>query len=218
MKLLFDAVAGQARVWSSRWFLVGVSVLAGIGVVLMQARMSMYEQRAFERAMARVEVVAPASKPEVTQDNIDLALMLYGIDVPANVEHPRLDTELHDRGLTTRTAFMEKTQVIIGPAAFTSWALLGATLAHEVEVHCRQNFFAIYVMDLLGMDGTGAAERQAYAHELKNAGRFGIHIDDAAMIAETMDYYYPESGSVAGIKVPKSVRVWLARNLIRSER
>jgi hypothetical protein len=175
-------------------------------------------RRAFDLRSAQVAVVAPKMKPAVAQESIDLALELYGISVPGNVEHPILDAELKDRGLTTRSAFLEKAQVSIGPSAFTSWALLGSTLAHEIEVHCQQNFFTIYVMDTLGLDGTGEAERQAYAHELRNATRFGLDAADADLIADTMEFYYP--AHVAGrASIPGKVRTWMARNLlIRSQR
>src|SRR5690606_19202846 len=107
-------------------------------------------------------------------ESIDLAIAMFGIEVPASAEWPVLDKKIEDRGLTTRGAFMDKAKVTIGPAAFTSWALLGSTLAHELEVHCQQNFLFIYLMDLVGLDGTGEAERQAYRHELTNAKRFSL--------------------------------------------
>jgi hypothetical protein len=153
----------------------------------------------------------------VSQASIDLALVLFGIEVPSTADHPQLDVELRDRGLTSRAAFMDKAHVTVGPAAFTSWGLLGSTLAHELEVHCHQNFLAIYVMDLLGLDGTGAAERQAYVHELRNARRFSLEVADAQMIADTVDYYYPDNATGPGVVVPRSVRSWLARNFLRGE-
>ena len=185
--------------------------------VVLGARSEVAERRSYLRAVAQVPVVPPEGAPEVSQESIDLALVLYGIEVPGNAEHPELDMELKDRGLTTRGAFMEKAKVTIGPAAFTSWGLLGSTLAHEIEVHCQQNFLAIYVMDLVGLDGTGAAERQAYAHELRNARRFGLDVADAEMIADTMEFYYPDGPSSGG-GVPRAVQTWLARNFLRGQR
>ncbi len=73
---------------------------------------------------------------------------------------------------------------------------------------------AIYLMDTLGLDGTDTAERQAYAHELRNAHRFGLGVDDADMIAQTMDYYYPDDAGQRRL-MPRSVRTWLARNVLR---
>jgi hypothetical protein len=170
-------------------------------------------KRAFERRAARVKVIAPATAPAVSQESIDIALELFGIDIPSSAAHPTLDTELKDRGLTTRGAFMEQASVTIGPSAFTSWALLGSTLAHEIEVHCQQSFMTIYFMDAVGLDGTGEAERQAYLHELRNAKRFGLPIADADLIADTMEFYYPAHVQ-AKASIPGRVRTWLARNVL----
>lgn len=195
--------------------LLAVSALL-VGL-LSQARAEHDAQAAFRRGMAQVTVVAPATAPIPGQAAVDLALMLYGIEVPPSAEHPLYDAALKDRGLTSRGAFMTKAEVTVGPAAFTSWALLGSTLAHELEVHSRQNFLFIYVMDVVGLDGTGEAERQAYVHELRNAKRFGLEVADAELIADTMEYYYPaqvEGGSKAGL----AVKTWLARNFLRGNR
>lgn len=168
--------------------------------------------------MSTVAVVAPEGRPPVTQESIDLAMALYGIQTPHSSEAPKLDMQLLDRGLTTRATFLERAIVTIGPAAFSSWGLLGSTLAHELEVHCEQNFLAIFFMDLVGLDGTGAAERQAYVHELRNAARFGLEVEDADLIADTMEYYYPETATGLAPKImPSAVRNWLARNVIHGK-
>jgi hypothetical protein len=86
---------------------------------------------------------------------------------------------------------MSKTKVFVGPTAFSSWGMLGSTLAHEVEVHCRQNFPLIVLKDQLGLDGTVEAEREAYEYEIQNAGRFGLDHRDQNLIAATVEYYYP---------------------------
>jgi hypothetical protein len=191
-------------------------LLIPLALVLAHAKRELDDRRGFERSARQVLVTPPATPPPVTQSAIDLALQLYGIEVPASAEHPTLDLTLTDRGLTTRGALMEKALVTIGPAAFTSWSLLGSTLAHELEVHCRQNFLFIHVMDMVGLDGTGEAERQAYQHELRNARRFGLDVVDAELIADTMDYYYPDA--VTGEAATHRVRAWLARNFLRGER
>ncbi|RYZ81305.1 MAG: hypothetical protein EOP04_24245 [Proteobacteria bacterium] len=99
--------------------------------------------------------------------------------------------KLEDRGLTTLNGYGKKLEVTIGPAAFTSWAVLGSTLAHEVEIHCNQNFSLIRMKDMLGLEGTNGAEREAYMHELSNSDRFKLKEADQASIRETMEYYYP---------------------------
>jgi hypothetical protein len=187
---------------------------AGMSCKLHEARQEISAKEAFDAAMRRVKVKPPAGEPEVSQASIDLALAMFGIDVPSTAQRPRLDPELRDRGLTVRAAFMDKAEVTVGPAAFASWGLLGSTLAHELEVHCRQNFLFISVMDGFGLDGTGEAERQAYIHELRNAKRFGLAGGDAELIADTMEYYYPE-GRKAGPAV--ALKRWLARNLMRND-
>lgn len=184
--------------------------------LLLVSRHEVQQEQTFQRALAQVKIVPPETAPELSQESIDLALVMYGIDVPPTAEHPTFDRGLTDRGLTQRATFMEKAKVTVGPAAFASWGLLGSTLAHELEVHCRQNFLAIWMMDLAGMDGTGAAERQAYAHELRNAKRFGLDVADADLIADTMDYYYPEDPR--GRQMMRPLRTWLARNILRGQR
>ncbi len=187
-----------------------------VGLVARHAEVQ--EQRAYRRQVGQVIVKAPDGLPAMSQESVDLALVMFGIELPTTAEHPAFDPNLRDRGLTTRGAFMDKAQVTVGPAAFSSWSLLGSTLAHEIEVHCQQNFLAIYLMDAVGLDGTGAAERQAYIHELKGAKRFGLVSEDSELIADTMEYYYPEKTGQAKVGVPSVVRNWLARNFLRADR
>jgi hypothetical protein len=166
--------------------------------------------------MAQVRVLPPEGKPEVSQESIDLAVAIYGIKIPNSASKPKLDMNLKDRGLTSRGAYIEKADVTIGPAAFSSWSLLASTLGHELEVHCNQNFLFVYLMDVMRLDGTGSAEREAYIYELRNAKRFGLDIVDADMIAETMEYYYPDVKSE--FKILPGVKRWLARNLLTARR
>jgi hypothetical protein len=204
---------------AKRWraFILLSLMILPAACVLEHARTEVADRLEFDRASARVHVKPPRGAPDVTQESIDLALVMYGIEVPAGADHPVLDARLKDRGLTSRMAFAEKATVAIGPAAFTSWALLGSTLAHELEVHCHQNFFFIYVMDAVGLDGTGEAERQAYVHELRNAKRFGLDVVDSELIADTMEYYYPDDPH-ARPTVPRRMRAWLARNFLKGQR
>ena len=65
--------------------------------------------------------------------------------------------------------------------------MLGSTLAHEAEVHGRQNRIAIAVKESLGLDAVVAAEREAYEYELANARRFGLTKDEKARIAATLE-------------------------------
>lgn len=143
------------------------------------------------REWRKQRVVAPDSSPAYTDDSIATAMAMFGIQVPSNADKPYFDRTLSDRGLTIKRAWHKNAEVKIGPAAFSSWSLLGSTLAHELEVHCRQNFFMISILDRLGLDGTVIAERQAYKHELIMAERFGLSKQDRGFIRETLHYYYP---------------------------
>jgi hypothetical protein len=183
----------------------------GILAIVAFAHKQVDDEQVFARDVAETTVVAPEGAPPITQASIDLAMQMYGIKLPSDTEPPMLDLNMQDRGLTTRSPILDKARVSIGPAAFSSWALLGSTLAHEIEVHCQQNFFAIYIMDLVGLDGTGAAERQAYVHELSHADRFGTPDDDAKMIADTVAFYYPESEAKANLTLSSPVKSWVAR-------
>ena len=120
---------------------------------------------------------------------------MFNIKVPANVKPPFFDPNLEDRGLTTLRGWGHKLEVSVGPAAFESWGLLGSTLAHEIEIHCNQNFTLIRAMDLVGMEGTFNAEREAYNHELKNAKRFHLSEIEQTNIKATLDFYYPSEES-----------------------
>ncbi|MEN9836063.1 MAG: hypothetical protein RL011_2256 [Pseudomonadota bacterium] len=188
-----------------------VLVTLGILALVAHAHLQVEEEQVFAKDVADSVIVAPDGAPPITQESIDLAMQMFGIRLPSGTEPPVLDLNMQDRGLTTRSPILDKARVAIGPAAFSSWALLGSTLAHEIEVHCQQNFFAIYVMDLIGLDGTGAAERQAYVHELSHAHRFGTLDDDAKMIADTVAFYYPEAEAKTNVSLTSPVKSWVAR-------
>ncbi len=161
-----------------------------VGSIFM-AREELNHREHFAHGMKESTPTPPSSKPPMTQESIDLAMKMFHIEVPAGASYPRLDANLEDRGLTTMNGWGKDLDVTVGPAAFTSWALLGSTLAHELEVHCHQSFFLIRVKDLVGMKGTDDAEREAYLHELTNSERFHLKTTDQLNIRATMDYYYP---------------------------
>jgi hypothetical protein len=161
--------------------------------VLGSAKKSLDEKTKFLGAMAEVEVVPPTGSPELNQASIDLALSMYNIKIPDNVGKPHLDLSMTDRGRTTLYGYTGELEVAVGPNAFASWALLGSTLAHELEVHCRQNFALIRLLDSMGLQGTESAEREAYQHELNYRKRFGLSNEEVIVITETMDYFYPET-------------------------
>ena len=146
-------------------------------------------------AMVHNELPSSIGVPPITQESLYRAIAMYNIRIPHGVAFPTLDPNLQDRGLTSLNPWTKRFTVKIGPAAFQSWALLGSTLAHEFEVHCRQSFLWIHMQDLVGLNGTDQAEREAYAYEISSAPRFGLSADEIGMIQETVDYYYPIIGS-----------------------
>jgi hypothetical protein len=165
-------------------------VFISIGSIFM-ARQQLDLREQFAKELHTVTVVPPTSKPPMTQESIDVAIEMFGIVVPKNASNPTLDMKLEDRGLTTLNGWGKKLEVTVGPAAFTSWAVLGSTLAHELEIHCNQNFALIRLKDMIGLEGTNGAEREAYMHELSNSDRFHLRDADQQSIRATMDYYYP---------------------------
>lgn len=156
--------------------------------------MSQAESRRQE--LAEQKFVVDSSRltgvPAVNQSSIEIATKAFGIQMPKAIRGPYFDQKLEDRGLTLRNGLASDPVVLIGREAFTSWAMLGSTLAHEIEIHCRQNFLAIHLQNLAGFDGTGTAEREAYRYELANAERFGLASYDRELIRSTMAYFYPE--------------------------
>ncbi|MFZ9521620.1 MAG: hypothetical protein ACO3A4_14190 [Silvanigrellaceae bacterium] len=190
--------------------------VTGCLVVTMAIR-EMNARQAYEQQMANVEIIAPAGFPEQNQETIDIAMTMYSIERSSTVDGPDFDPALSDRGLTTGGLILPQKRVTIGPAAFTSWGVLGSTLAHEIEVHVPQSFFKVVATDqwmqwsltarriagkvfpalapgpkeLFENDGTWAAERAAYLHEIRNAKRFGLSQEELGSIWRVMDYYYP---------------------------
>jgi hypothetical protein len=159
-------------------------------------------------------VRVPDGAPAPTDANIKLAMEIYGIQVPVRINGPFVDLKMEDRGLTVRKGVSSNPTVYIGREAFQSWGLLGSTLAHEIEIHCRQNFLSIHFQNIAGMDGTGSAEREAYRYELANAGRFGLAQYDQDLIRSTMSYFYPEQENrlVRGLMPVKMILDRLSAN------
>jgi len=175
-------------------------------------------EKSVKKNWSSVPVQAPSEQPAYSQKSIDLAMQLFAIEVPSSAKPPIFDPNLRDRGITARRGWSGKAEVRIGPAAFSSWGLLGSTLAHEIEIHCGQSFFMISMLDAIGLDGTSLAEREAYLHELQHAPRFNLTEIDQRLIAETLDYYYPEPSNpfasmTLAAQVGKSLRSMLARPL-----
>jgi|GEM_PF-641075 len=195
--------------------------VALVGGIALGSAVASREHDAYTRLRAEsraVRVIAPKHIPELRQESIDVAMELFSIDAPSTILGPRLDTELEDRGLTTGGTLSAHKSVTVGPAAFTSWGILGSTLGHEIEVHVRQSFLGVVVRDRLASvqlsarrqlsrlvpsfapsarddfenDGTWSAEREAYRYELASRARFGLSPSEAHSIRYVMNYYYPD--------------------------
>jgi hypothetical protein len=139
-------------------------------------------------------VMLAANKPVISQKSIADAIRLFKIKLPEKIIGPTLDLTLQDRGMTSREGYFSRPEVRIGPTAFASWAVLGSTLAHEIEVHCHQNFMKIAALEKIGMRGIDRAERTAYSYELLNSERFGLTSFEQEQIQDTMNRFYPIDG------------------------
>ncbi len=165
--------------------------------LVLSAHLNQTEQASFEETLASVAVIPPPGTPPINQESIDLAIAMYGIVIPSHVVGPRLVRSLEERGLAERTTWSPEATVSIGPNAFESWGVLASTIIHEVHGHAMQNILAIHVLNLVGMNGTAIAERQAYTLELSHASRLGLNESETHFIRETRDFYYPAEGGLA---------------------
>jgi hypothetical protein len=132
------------------------------------------------------KVKLPEEEPTPSQESIDLAMKTFSIET-YNCEYPKYDPRLTTvRGvmIPSGSILHLKRKVFIGPSAFESWGILGSTLAHELEVHCRQDLLLFNLKELLGMDGIREAEFEAYQHEIEQAHRFQLSRGELRSIQE----------------------------------
>ncbi len=191
---------------------IGLFMLAifAAGVVFYGVKESELRAAEMNSAGVRFKSVQLSGEPAPTQSDINEALEAFEIKIPKNVKGPFFSSKLEDRGLTIRKGVLSDAVVYVGADAFSSWALLGSTLAHEIEVHCRQNFLAIHFQNISGFDGTGYAEREAYGYELAHAERFGLTHYERDLISSTMMYFYPKRQNQFVQKL-EPIRFWLDR-------
>lgn len=192
-----------------------VEVLLGVTAVtavLSVAQAEHYAREDFFSRSVEIPVEAPDTRPEPGQDALDLAIMIFNVSVPDSVATLTYDSDLTDRGKTITNLILRDVHIKIGPAAFSSWAMLGSTLAHEVEIHANQNFLLIYFMDRLGMHGTESAERLAYHYELANVRRFGHTDSELRSINDILAINYPReylpADEYQGIFTAKPISTW----------
>ena len=129
--------------------------------------------------------ISPSYELHPNQQNLDFAMDIFSIDKPDHVEGPILNHQIRDRGLTFGSGLGTKRRVEIGRPAFMSWGVLGSTLGHEIEIHCKQSFLIIWLSELLQLSGTVYAEREAYEYEEQMAERFGLSESEKAQIRYT---------------------------------
>jgi hypothetical protein len=143
-------------------------------------------------AVATVPHAVPDRAPIPSQRDIDLAMKMFSIRTHKHVVGPTYNKNLSDRGITKGTIDSPTRIVEIGPSAFSSWGMLGSTLAHEIEVHANQSFAKILALDAAAANqpGTQAAEVEAYRYELKCKDRFGLTNTEVWLIEDTLKYYY----------------------------
>lgn len=131
--------------------------------------------------------------PDVSQESIEIAMDFYQIKMnPNRCKRPRLaNVETKTRGVVMtsfwRNLLTIPDAVFIGEAAFSSWAMLASTLAHELEVHCVQNVnnFELFDDDLVSL-----LEKEAYHYEILNQKRFGLTPLEVLRIESTINRYY----------------------------
>lgn len=196
MKSLFRLVRDVPYAVPS-FLLVFLTVMTA--TLMIVAKLHYNQQLYFESKLSLVSVTPPQEAPSPSQESIDIAMVLFNITLPPGTKYPSFDPYLEDRGVTILQGWGDNFEVKVGPAAFESWGLLGSTLAHEIEVHCRQSFALIRIKDLLRLDGTLMAERDAYLHELRHAERFYLGESEKASIRATMEFYYPRQEDQDGL-------------------
>lgn len=197
-------------------------VLLGTYILLANAEVSddTDARQAYLNEIQFVNLEVPSDVPTMTQTAVDAAIEMFAVDVPSDTQAPQFDKELFDRGLTSGNLLGQQKTILVGPAAFTSWGILGSTLGHEAEVHARQSFLKIVASDRwsqfkasvsstfeqtmtafasgnkkstndgLVSPGTLAAEQEAYIYELNSALRFGLTHRETRAIRHVMDTYY----------------------------
>lgn len=107
--------------------------------------------------------------------SIDEAVRRFSIRVPEE------SVIMFNKGRKERAITMTSSReggkgafVILGPGAFTSWALLGSTLAHELEVHAHQDIPGAQKLTELDLPGgIYQMEIDAYHYEINQRQRFG---------------------------------------------
>ena len=134
------------------------------------------KKRSFSSEFKSYNISKIKRRPSVSMESIHIAMHRYNIQYPSGsyCEYPQISYDLGPgvRGVVRENIPMVSAGVYIGPAAFSSWAILGSTLAHEIEVHCSQDLLHISLMMMLMPHSSRNIETEAYLHELHGKNRF----------------------------------------------
>jgi len=131
--------------------------------------------------------------PPVSQESIIRAVNNFEIQVPMLSFYPSLDIDMDKThlGEAYSIPLLHMCVPTIGAGAFTSWGRLGSTLAHEVEVHCNQNWWRSSVEKLFLYDPNPMMEREAYTYTLLDSKRFHLTFLEQLNITYVMQLLYP---------------------------
>ena len=78
--------------------------------------------------------------------------------------------------------------VILGPSAYKTWAHLGSTLGHEIEVHWNRQMLQC-LCNAVGSHEHDRWEMQAYKYNIESAQRFGNSAEDVKEFKGLYDAY-----------------------------
>lgn len=114
--------------------------------------------------------------PTISDESVQMAIEAFSIKAPKTCLPIKINKDATTyRGITERRAWWDSAKVTLGAPAFSSWAILGSTLAHEIEAHCAQPFAIFHALDAIHSDlGTSLAEVLAYNIEAKQKDRFNL--------------------------------------------
>lgn len=141
-------------------------------------------------ARERKESIGLQGKPNPSNLSIQMALDFYNIEIPSRCNHPvyvEVENKSRDRAIITLPGWIGRRDVLVYRGAFLSWGVLASTLAHELEIHCKQSTIE-YIL-LQGLYGTkyadARAEIPAYDLEISRAKEYGT---DKAFVDEMKEY------------------------------
>jgi hypothetical protein len=159
---------GRGSVWVVSWVLSGA--LSGcVGA-----------ERVGDPALTRRYQELQLCSARLRQLAIQLAIVAYRIDasrVRDGVNYSPHGAMQGREGGTVRDRD-GRIRVTLGDDAFSSAAILGSTIGHEVEVHVNRQVEKGVDYPESDSQGTSVQEVEAYDYELQNKDRFGLSEDD----------------------------------------